>query len=61
MFLPRWPYTHLLAPYHMDMLERDTSTGINLLGIFGSGWALESCVEMMPAWEAGQASQGGRL
>lgn len=45
----------------MNTLKRDTSTGTNLGGVFESGGALGSCVEMMPAWEAGQASQGGRL
>lgn len=58
--LPHWSCT-LLLTYHMDMLKRNTSTGTNLVGVFGSGWALGSCVERMPAWEAGQASQGGRF
>lgn len=60
VLLPHLSYIHLLTN-HMDMLKRDTNTGKSLVGLFGSGWALGSCVEMVPAWEAGQASQGRRL
>lgn len=45
----------------MDRFKRDTSKGTNLVGDFGSGWALGSCEELMLAWEAGQASQRGAL
>lgn len=60
VLLPHWSCT-LLLTYHVDTLNRDTSTGPNLVGVLGSGWTLGFCVEMVAAWEAGQASQGERL